>query len=82
MRTSSLIANARLTHAHSSFTAAPGPRPAAERTLSLLGHEGTRSYLSRGRPAAPSHSIGRQPSWAGATTHMNPHPRDIQESAR
>jgi hypothetical protein len=74
MRLFSFYANARLTHAISSFTAAPGFRPAAERrSLINFGPEDTRSYIRRGRPVA-------QP--ARTARRMNPTPRDIQEKAR
>ena len=82
MRTSSHFAIAGLTHAYSSFTAAPGLRPVAGRVYSLLfGHEGTRSYLRSGRPVDPS-SSRRRGTHARTATHMNPHSRDFQESAR
>jgi hypothetical protein len=81
MRTSSHFAIAGLTHAHSSFTAAPGLRPAAGRVPLLFGHEGTRSYLRSGRPVDLPRLAGRcEP--ARTATHMNPRPRDFQESAR
>ena len=81
MRTSSHIAIAGLTHAYSSFTAAPGLRPAAGRASLLFGHEGTRSYLRSGRPVDLPPLAGRG-AHARTATHMNPHPRDFQESAR
>jgi hypothetical protein len=82
MRTSSLIVIVGLTHAFSSFTAAPGTRPAAGRTLLLFGRKGTRSYLRCGRPVAPSRLAGRGTPRRRTATHMNPQPRDLQESAR
>jgi hypothetical protein len=80
MRTSSQIAIARLTHAHSSSTATPGIRPAAGRVPLLFGHEGTRSYLRAGHPVDLPRLAGR--GIPRTATHMNPHPRDFQESAR
>jgi hypothetical protein len=84
MRISSHNANARLTHGFSSFIAAPGLRPPAERTLALLAPAGTRSYLllPPGRPTALSRPIGRGTSWARTAMQTNPHLRDFQESAR
>ena len=81
MRTSSHFANARLTHAHSSFTAAPDLVPVAGRALLLSGHEGTRSYLRSGRPVDLPRLAGRGIQ-ARTATHTNPHSRDFQESAR
>jgi hypothetical protein len=81
MRTSSHIAIAGLTHAYSSFTAAPGFRPSAGRVPLLFGHEGTRSYPRSGRPVDLPRLAGRG-THARTVTHMNPHPRDFQESAR
>jgi hypothetical protein len=66
MRLFCFYANARLTHAVSSFIAALDPRPAAGRPLSLFGHEGTRSYLRSGRAGVPAGT--------SATAHMSPHP--------
>jgi hypothetical protein len=81
MRTSSQIAIAGLTHAYSSSTAAPGIRPAAGRVPLLFGHEGTRSYLSTGRPVDLPRLAGRRNPRPHTATHMNP-TRDLQESAR
>ncbi len=82
MRTSSQIIVAGLTHAYSSFIAVPGNRPAAGRVPVLFGHEDTRSYLcadrSVGRPRLARRGVPRPRT----VTHMNPHPRDFQESAR
>jgi hypothetical protein len=77
MRLFSFYANARLTHAIFSSTAAPDARPAAGRRLSLFGHEGTRSYLRCGPHPVLAGPSG--PERARTTTHMSPHPRDIQE---
>jgi glycosyltransferase involved in cell wall biosynthesis len=74
MRLFSFYANARLTHAIASFTATPDARPAAGRTPSRFGDEGTRSYLRSGR-----HPVLARPAGARTTVHMSPHPRDIQE---
>jgi hypothetical protein len=82
MRTSSHIAIAGLTHAYSSSTAAPDIRPPAERVPLLFGHEGTRSYLRAGRPVDLPRLAGRGTPRRRTATHMNPHPRDFQESAR
>jgi hypothetical protein len=82
MRTSSHIAIAGLTHAYSSSTATPGIRPSAGRVPLLFGHEGTRSYLCAGRPVDLPRLAGRGTSLRRTATHMNPHPRDFQESAR
>lgn len=81
MRTSSHIAIARLTHAHSSLTATPDIRPAAGRVPRLFGHEGTRSYLRTGRPVDLPRLAGDEPHAPATATHMNP-TRDFQESAR
>jgi hypothetical protein len=81
MRTSSHFAIAGLTHAYSSFTAAPGIRPAAGRLPLLFGHEGTRSYLRSGHPVELPRLAGRGAPRPRMATHTHPHPRDFQESA-
>lgn len=80
MRISSFDANARLTHATSSLTAAPAAGPAAKRTFPHSDHEVTRSYLRLDRPAPRSRRTHeREP---GPVSHMNPRLRDLQEQTR